>query len=912
MNASVLRMLAAALLLAPLACGPKTPVTTAAMPASPVVPPPAAGFRLPADARPIAYRVTLTVDPAAESIAGTGEIDIERRTAGGVLYLSAHELAIDGAALIAGAARLPLTVTAVANEMIALLPADPRATLPAGVVTVQLSWKARVHRDDTQGAFSQKNDGAWFAFSQFEPTSARRVFPCFDEPGFKVPWQLTLQVPTGLVALSNTPVESETSIADGLTRVRFAATPPLPSYLIAYTVGPYEMVDAGTTRGGAPVRVAVPRGHAAEATIPVEDTIPILSLLEDYFGSPYPYAKLDLVPIPDTVGFGAMENVGLITFSSSILLSKPVDRTFWDRRGYANAAAHEIAHQWFGNLVTPAWWDDIWLNESFASWMGDRIVDQWKPDWEIDLGNVASKGRVMTSDSRDSTRRIREAVGDEHGIMDAFDSGIVYGKGRAILAMVEAHLGPETFQKGIRLHLSKHAGGNATYADLAGTLQEVSGQDVGAIFDDFVNQPGVPFVRFTSVCEKGRKPRVEMTQRRFVPFASTIDPKRTWHVPVVVRWQAGGKTGHSRTVLDGASGTLELADAPACPDWVLPNAGGRGYYRWSVEDAAFEKLFSPGVFKALPAEERLEVAASVTALVSSGDLPFRRSVETAVTLIDDPVRQVRQIGIGAGSSWAEWLPPDVVPGYRAWVSKTYGPLSRELGFESKKDESDDEKPIRAQVLSRMVADAHDAPTIREAERLCWKWLDDRNALSADAVYVVVGLAARNGDVKLYERFLAEARKADAANDKSERERFLDALGSFHDPALVERTRRMVLGDEFPILETASFLWDRTGTKDGQERAWSYLTGNYDAIVARLPTEARAGLIAIGGDCTAEGLERTKAFFHERTRKELKGPQTYDRFVESQTLCIARRAKDTPSFVEMLKEALPSTVPTPDR
>jgi len=893
--ASVFRVIASALLLAPLACGPKTPPATV----TPRPTPPAVGFRLPLDARPLAYRMTLDVDPAAESIAGTGEIDIERTSAGGILYLSAHELTIEGATLLAGSdVTVPLTATPVANEMIALVPTDPARSLPAGKATVQIAWRARVHRADTQGAFHQKNAGEWFAFTQFEPTSARRVFPCFDEPGFKVPWRLTLRVPSGLTALSNTPALNE--VPEGaFTRVRFAETPPLPSYLIAYTVGPYEMVDAGKTRGGAPVRVAVPRGKAAEATIPVEDTVPILSLLEDYFGTPYPYAKLDLVPVPDTVGFSAMENVGLVTFSSSRLLTKPADRTYWTRRGYANVAAHEIAHQWFGNLVTPAWWDDIWLNESFATWMGNRVVDRWKPEWELDLANVASKGRVMTSDSRDSTRQIREAVGDANGILDAFDPGIVYGKGRAILAMVEAHLGSDTFQKGVRLHLKKHAGGNATYADLAATLQEVSGQDVRAVMDDFVTQPGVPFVRFTTVCERGKTPRIEMTQRRFVPYSSTIDPNRTWHIPIVLRYQTGGESGSANILLSGPSGTVPLAGATACPDWVLPNAGGSGYYRWSLDDAAFAKLLAPAVFKALPAEERLEVASSVSALVASNDLPYRRSVEMAVTLVDDPVRQVRQIGVAAGAGWAKWLPPEVVPRYRAWVTKTYGPLSRELGFDAKKGESEDDKPIRSQVLSRMVEDADDAATIKEAKRLCAKWLDDRTALAPEMVDLVLGMAARHGDAKLYERFLAEARKADAAHDKNERERYLDALASFHDLALVDRTRKLVLGDEFPILETSGFLWDRTDTKEGQERAWSYLTANHDAIVARLPAEQRASLISIGGDCTSEGLERTKAFFQERTKKELKGPQVYARFVESQNLCIARRAQDTASFVELL-------------
>jgi alanyl aminopeptidase len=469
--------------------------------------------------------------------------------------------------------------------------------------------------------------------------------------------------------------------------------------------------------------------------------------------------------------------------------------------------------------------------------------------------------------------------------------------------MIEKRIGPDAFQKGIRLYLAKHARGNATYADLIAALEEASGQPVRPIADDFVDRTGVPFVDFTLVCEKtaGAKPRLEMAQHRFVPFASTLDKNRTWHVPIVVRWQAGKTSGRASTVLDAATGRLELADAPACPDWVMPNADGIGYYRWSLAGAPFERLRSPAVFKALPATERLEVAASIGALVSTGDLPFRRNIELAVTLVDDPTRQVRRIGLSAGAGWDEWLPKDVVPRYRTWVAKTYGPLARKVGFAPSKagDETDDERAIRTQVLSRMVDDAEDAATIREATALCWKWLDDRTAVAPEMVGTVLDIAAHGGNTKLYERILAEARKADAAHDKNERERFLDALGSFRDPALVERTRAMALGDEFPVLETEGLLWAGTDTRAGRDRAWAFLTANYDTILARLPNETRASLLSIGGDCTAEGLERTKAFFAERTPKVLQGPRTYKRFVESQTLCIATREKDTASFVELL-------------
>jgi alanyl aminopeptidase len=894
-------------LLAPaIACGPGAvapPATRVVEPppaADPVPvrpPPPALGFRMPDDARPIAYRVTLILDPAKDDVAGEGEIDLERG-AGDVVYLRAHELTVSTASMAppSGGA-IPLEIIKVDDHTVAFRPADPTTHLPSGATTLRLTWTARVSHGDSMGIFGQKTDGLPYLYTQFEPLGARRAFPSFDEPAFKVPWQLTLVVPKGQVALSNTPVESQTD--DGaVTRVVFAPTPPLPSYLIAFAVGPFELLDAGTSKSGAPIRVAVPKGHAAEATIPVEDTAPILALLEDYFGTPFPYAKLDLVPIPDTIGFGAMENAGMITYNAGYLLSKPDERTYRDRRSYAYTAAHEMAHQWFGDLVTMVWWDDLWLNEAFASWMGDRIVHAWKPEWNTDVGNVASKSGVMSSDSRETTRRIREPVANENDVEDAFD-GITYTKGQMVIEMIERWLGPDVFQTGVRRYLDQHKHGSATYADLLAALKEASGRDVAVVADDFIDHAGVPFVSFTLVCDKAKPPRLELTQRRFVPFASTLDTNRAWHIPIAVRWKAGKQLGRTTAVLAGATGTIELAGATACPDWVMPNADGVGYYRWSLAGAAFDKLRARKVFRALPATERLEVANVVSALVTAGELPFRRSVEIAITLIDDPERRVRQLALGTGSGWNDWLPAVVVPRYRAWVKKTYGPLARRVGFAIGKGESDDDKAMRSTILWRMAADADDAATQKQAIRLTWKWLDDRTAVAPEMVGTVMSMAAYAGDPKLYARFLAEARKAHAKNDKPERERFLGALAGFRDPELAARTRAMMLEDEFPSLETSGFLYAGTGTPEGREAAWKFLVDNYDKIHGRMPREYRSGLIYLGGDCSKAGLERTIAFFKDRTPGELQGPRTYSSFVEGQTLCIARREKDTASFVEFL-------------
>jgi alanyl aminopeptidase len=846
--------------------------------------------------------MTLGIDPSAKEVTGEGEIDLVRDVGSAPpLYLHGEKLRIESAVFVPaapGAPAIPLSTTELPDGMLAFLPLDATRTLPAGRGTLRLRWRAPLVRDDAKGAFVQELDGVPYAFSQFEPLGARRVFPCFDEPAFKVPWQLTLLVPRGLVALSNTPVAAERD--DGLLhRVEFAPTPALPSYLVAFAVGPFEMLDAGKTAAGAPIRVAVPRGHAEEAAIPVEDTAPLLARLEDYFGTPYPFAKLDLVPIPDTAWFSAMENPGLITYYAPILLTKPADRTYLDRRVYALTAAHEMAHQWFGDLVTMAWWDDTWLNEGFAAWMSTRIVAAWKPEWHEDLRAVVSRTRVMTIDSRAASRRVREPADDWNGFEDAFD-GITYTKGQAVIAMIERWVGPEVFQKGIRLDLARHARGNARYDDLVAALGEASGRDVGLVFGDFVNRTGVPYVDFSLVCEAGHKPRLELRQERFVPLGSTLDRGRTWHVPISVRWQAGRASGRAQTVLEGTTGHLEL-DAPACPDWVMPQDGATGYYRWKLAGAPFERLRSARVLRSLPAAERLEVASSIGALVSAGELPYRRSVEMAMALADDPERQVRELAIAAGSGWEDWLAPDLLPTYRAWVRKTFGRATQKAGLTPRPGESEDERMLRGRLLRRMVDDGNDPALSGEVTARAWKWLDDRTSLAPELVDTVLDLAALRGDARLHDRYLAEARKANAAHDQAARVRFIQALASFRDLELARRSRELVLGDELPILESYRLLWAGTDTRAGQKEAFDFLVAHYDAIMARLPAEMRVNLLSVGSTCEAAGLARAKEFFAARVPREVSGPRAYASFVEREELCIARHSADLDSFVAFLRE-----------
>src|ERR1700688_645181 len=531
-------------------------------------------LRLPATASPLHYRVELTLVPAAERFSGAVAIDLLLEEPAAVLWLNATALTIEAATLTAGSTRLAAGIVPGGDDFVGFSFARP---VPAGRARLEVRFTGAVSSIETRGLFRQRDGGRWYLYSQFEATDARRAFPCFDEPGFKTPWDLTLHVRREDTAVANTPVRSETAEPGGMKQVVFASTPPLPSYLVALGVGPFEIVDAGHAGQKAkPIRIIVPRGHAKEAWYAVETSARLLDLLENYIGTAYPYAKLDNLVIPQTVGFGAMENAGLITYASSIVLAKPDEATLRFKRNYVGAFAHEAAHQWFGDLVTPKWWDDVWLNESFASWLGTKIEGRFHPAWSEGVDPVAARDRGARRDTIVSARQIRQPITTKHDIENAFD-GITYAKGQAVLQMFEGWVGEERFQAGGRRYLAAHAFGNATAEDFIGALAATGDTAIRPAFFSFLAQPGLPEVSVELRCVQGHG-ELDLSQRRFLPLGSTGTGGQLWQVPVCVRYVSGARAERACTLLVKARQTLPLAGG-SCPDWVLGNAGGLGYYR---------------------------------------------------------------------------------------------------------------------------------------------------------------------------------------------------------------------------------------------------------------------------------------------------------------------------------------------
>ncbi|MDQ2870464.1 MAG: M1 family metallopeptidase [Acidobacteriota bacterium] len=478
-------------------------------------------LRLPSGAAPLRYSVVLDVDPSSESFGGDIGIDLRFDRPMPVLWLNARDLEIDSAVLTQNGRTSKATLVEGGEDFVGFA-LDPPAV--RGDARLRISYRGTIHPTDTTGIFRQKAGEDWYAFTQFEATDARRAFPCFDEPSYKVPWQLTLRIPRGMLAVSNTPISKEADASDGVREVAFAATKPLPAYLMAFGVGPFEVVDAGRAgRRSVPLRLFVPRGRAQEARWAKETSGQILGRLESYFGIPYPYEKLDALVIPQTVRFGAMENAGLITWNENLFLAKPSEESASFRRLHASISLHESAHQWFGDLVTLAWWDDTWLNESFATWMAARLLKDWKPEWDSAVSDVATRSETLDKDILKSARRIRQPILSPADIDNAFDD-ISYGKGGAVIAMFESWVGPEKFREGIRRYLSGHAFGTASSADFLSALEEAGSPGVARAFSTFLDQPGFPLVTADLRCAPGALPASGCGSSGFSPKARPLRP----------------------------------------------------------------------------------------------------------------------------------------------------------------------------------------------------------------------------------------------------------------------------------------------------------------------------------------------------------------------------------------------------
>src|SRR5919106_3027842 len=559
---------------------------------------------LPAEIRPVKYQVSLSPNLTAFTFAGEETIEIEVSQPTSQIVLNAAELEIQEAYLLRDGQRLPAQAIALdAEQETATL--TFAAPLPTGTMQLFMRFTG-ILNDKLRGFYRSEYtlpDGTKhvMATTQFEAPDARRAFPCWDEPAHKAKFELSLIIPDTLTAISNMPIVSETPQALGTMLVRFAESPIMSTYLLAIMVGEFESVEAQAE--GTLVRVWTTPGKKEQGRFALDVSCRLLSFYNNYFGIPYPLPKLDLIAIPDFAA-GAMENWGAITYREVALLVDPAHSSAATKQRVAIIIAHEIAHMWFGNLVTMEWWNDLWLNEGFASWIEYKAVDHLFPEWEMWLQFLfADIGPAMSLDGLRNTHPIEAEIKTPDDINELFDA-ISYSKGAAIIRMLEQFLGEETFRQGLVHYLSRHQYGNARTEDLWAALEQVSGKPVKAIMDTWTKQPGYPFVEVREQHSGNGPSALTLVQRRFF---YDQDPARDaqatsfWRIPVGIKSAAASTPFF--TMLESRDTTVRLPDTvPAAggASWTTVNAGRTGFFRVNYSGDMWER-FRPGVeSKALP------------------------------------------------------------------------------------------------------------------------------------------------------------------------------------------------------------------------------------------------------------------------------------------------------------------------
>ncbi len=843
-------------------------------------------LRLSRSVEPVRYAAELTVVPAQETFSGTIDIALSVHEPASVIWLNATDLTVGEASLKAGGRTVAARVVPGGSDFVGF--AFDQA-VPAGEAALHIAYSGKISARNSAGVFRNRIDGEWYAFTQFEATDARRAFPCFDEPSFKVPWQVTLRVKRADMALSNTSPVSETDEPDGMKAVRFEQTRPLPSYLVAFAVGPFEAVDAGHA-GKTPLRIITPRGMADRAKYAAEVTPQLLSALEDYYGIPYPYGKLDSIAVP--LFGGAMENPGLITYAQTLILAKPSEDSLERQRSYASVSAHEMAHQWCGDLVTTDWWDDIWLNEAFATWMATKTLEAWKPEWHPEISAAVSAQGAMSADSLVSVRRIRQPIQSKGDIANAFDT-ITYEKGAAVIAMFEHWITPATFRAGVQRYLKAHADRTATAADFLAAVSSAAGRDVAPAFSSFLDQAGVPLVSAQVKCGQGVQ--LALSQRRFLPLGSPAAPDQLWQIPVCVRW-AGSRPGTFCTLFTQRSASIPLPNVQGCPSSLLLNDAGAGYYR-----ASYRGVLPSG--NDLSPVERIGVAGDAAALLRGGELPAADALRVAVEFANDPTRQVVTTTIRIVSDVGSHLvSSDLKPNYERFIRKVYGPRAHELGWTLKPGESDDARLLRPQLVQFVADDGADPALIADAHRLAAKWLEDHRAVAPGMLTAVLESAAAHGDRTLYDRMAAVLSKT---TDPTDRRALLAAMGMFPDPVIVKTNFELLLKGGVDPREAVGLMFGPLHNPRTRGVPFELVRDNYDQLVSKLPGsllgEFAAFLPEVGrGFCDDRDRERVAAFFKDRSSKTVGGERILAQTLETIGQCVAVRKAQEPSVAQFLK------------
>jgi alanyl aminopeptidase len=857
--------------------------------------------RLPTWAQPQDYALDLKIDPAQERFSGTTTIKVKLTQASDHLWIDGKELAVDKVTVAAGSGKPRPATYVQADAKTGVARIDFGTTLQPQDLILTIVYSAPFN-GELEGLYKVSYEGRPYAMTQMEAISARLAFPGFDEPSFKTPYDIQLTIPADLQGVANTAQVKQTPAGKGWKTLTFSRTLPLPTYLVAFAVGPWDVVDGpGITAtpqraGTLPLRGVAPHGKGPRMKIALDSTPVIIHTLEDYYGFGYPWDKLDQLAAPD-FSAGAMENAGLVTYRDFLLLLDENSATRYKRSSF-NVIAHELAHQWTGDTVTMAWWDDLWLNESFATWMQQKVTMKVHPEYRADLDRVRGAQGAMSGDGLVATRKIRQEITGNGDIQNAFD-GITYQKGASVLGMFESYVGEDVFQKGMRQYIQDHKFGNATADDLVSSIATAAGKgpEFAAAFNSFLDQPGVPYVH-TEVTDARGKVVLKLSQKRYLPLGSTGDSARTWGVPVCVRYQTAAGSDKACTLLTAASGELALPGARK-GGWVMPNAGAAGYYRIGLDARALKTLTTD--LARLSDTEQLAYGDGLDASFRLGEIDPAQLLAALKPLTLSKVPEVS----GVPTDSLTWLYGSLArtDAQRAaltrWAQDAYLPRLQQLGYVRKEGEAGSDTLQRAQLAGflamTMKVPAARAELLRQGDAVLagGKTLAFDQA-NPDLLQSALGVSVQEHGAAAVDPLMAAL---PGVIDPAHRNAILGALSSTEDPALAARVRSFGLGKDVKVGEMRNVLTaGKRATEADREAQWTWFTRNYDAIHARIGAFAGGSLprIAAAGACTPAESDRLQAFFEPRLKDLPGAARGLQQAREGIALCSAITARQDPA------------------
>ncbi len=854
--------------------------------------PGAPDLRLPGGVRPVKGRLELTLRPDREDYAGTATYELRLAKPTDLLWLNATGLRLGTAKVTAGH-RTVIGQPVQGDDTVVgfRLPAP----VGPGAARLVLHWEGRMDSTLSRGLYRVKEGDDWYAYTFFEPIDARRAFPCFDEPGFKIPWTLVLHVPAGQVAAANTRAVRQVPEPGGLTRVEFAESRPLPSYLVAWMVGPFDLVPAGTAgHHGTPLRFIVPKGRGPETAYAAKATPRLVGLLEDFFGMPYPYGKLDVAVVPRF--WGTMEHPGLVALGQPLTLIKPEEETPEREQRYASIAVHELGHYWFGDVVTMAWWDDTWLNEGMTTWLDAKMTDAFEPAWRVGVARSQEIALAMTSDALPSAKRVRQPVDSRDRIENAFDNALTYFKGDALMTMAERWVGPDRFRALVRRYIQAHAWGNATSEDWLRAVARGAGGQARAMFQGFISQPGIPLVAARCI-ETPAGWELELTQRRFLAMG-TPEPSRAWTIPVGIR--AGRKGGPGTAwyaVLAGPTGRFPLPGGQR-PDWLLLNAGGAGYYRVAYTPEQLADLRDVP----LDTPEKLSLLGDARALGDTGALSYEASMALATEAAADPDRLVVAQSLALeGRVPFGLLAPEAQALEVRRIRALWGSRAEALGWAPRPGEDLETRRLRL-LLVPFVALRDASPALAaEAVRRAEAWLEDRRGVDPDLAGPVLMVAAHASGRPFYDRLVAELGRTQAREDRA---KLLAALGAFRDPEVLRAALDRILDPAFDVRESRGILFSALGDLQTKGLAWAWLKAHFESLASHSRSDELCWLIERLGPGLWDTVDRAE--LETTLRPKLAavdgGPIALTRSLESYDVRRAQARRDLAAAQAFLAKA----------